>query len=320
MTITQLEYVLSVAKYKNFTLAAKHCHVTQPTLSMQINKLEEDLGITIFNRKKKPIELTDIGRKIVEQARVIVDESQRMQDIVDQQKGFVGGEFRLGIIPTILPTLLPMFLKTFSKRFPKVHLMVREMTTEEIIAGLSNGSLDAGIAATPLENENIRELPLYYEPFLAFIPEGHPLYGKDKIFSYELNIDDILLLEDGHCFKDNVINLCNPSTDLKIKNFELECGSFTTLIRLALEGFGMTLLPYLDTLEMNERDKKYLREFHKPVPAREVSLIYHKTQLKIQLIQSLKKTIDAIVRGAIAFEDVQIISPLKNPKKRILNI
>jgi len=319
MTLVQLQYVLAVAKYQNFTEAARHCNVTQPTLSMQIQKLEEELDVMIFNRRTKPIVLTDIGRRIVEQARVIVDESQRMSDIVEQQKGFVGGEFRLGIIPTVLPTLLPMFIKTFNKRFPKVYLHVYELTTGEIIDKLSDGSIDAGIAATPLENENIRELPLYYEPFFAFIPAEHSLYEKDKIYSHELNIDDILLLEDGHCFKDNVINLCNPSTQMKNDNFELECGSFSALIQLAKEGYGMTLLPYLDTLEIKDSDRKFLKEFHKPVPAREISLIHHRSQLKIQLVQALKKTIDAIVRGAIAFSDVQIISPLPNPSKPIIN-
>ncbi|MGG8495241.1 hydrogen peroxide-inducible genes activator [Tenacibaculum sp. TC6] len=310
MTITQLKYTLAVAEYKNFTIAAENCFVTQPTLSMQIQKLEEELDAKIFNRSKKPIELTEVGKRIVEQAKVIVDESNRIIDIVHQQKGYVGGEFKLGIIPTIMPTLLPMFLKTFNRNYPKVQLIIEELTTEEIVRKLTDGHIDAAIAATPLENEAIKERVLYYEPFVGLVPEEHKLYKKNKLTVEELNVDDILLLEDGHCFKDSIINLCRTNKTSKNLHFQLESGSFDTLIKLSKDGLGMTLLPYLNTLDLNENDKRHLREFETPPPAREVSLIYHKSQLKMQLIEALKSTIDGVVRGAIAFSDVEIISPL----------
>ena len=310
MTITQLKYTLAVAEYKNFTIAAENCFVTQPTLSMQIQKLEEELDAKIFNRSKKPIELTEVGKRIVEQAKVIVDESNRIVDIVHQQKGYIGGEFKLGIIPTVMPTLLPMFLKTFSKNYPKVQLIIEELTTDEIIRKLTDGYIDAAIAATPLENEAIKERVLYYEPFVGLVPEDHDLYKKNKIKIDELNVEDILLLEDGHCFKDSVLNICRTHKSNKNIRFQLESGSFDTLIKLSKDGLGMTLLPYLNTLDLNEEDKGHLREFETPPPAREVSLIYHKSQLKMQLIESLKNTIDGVVRGAIAFSDVEIVSPL----------
>jgi LysR family transcriptional regulator, hydrogen peroxide-inducible genes activator len=314
MTITQLKYVLSVAEYQNFTIAAAHSFVTQPTLSMQIQKLEDELNIKIFNRSKKPIELTEIGTKIVKQAKVIVDESNRILDIVHQQKGYVGGEFKLGIIPTIMPTLLPMFLQNFTKKYPKVKLIVEELTTEEIIRKLSDGHIDAAIAATPLENEAIKEKPLYYEPFVGLVPENHRLFKQQKITPDELEMEDILLLEDGHCFKESVLNLCSTHKIDNKKGFQLESGSFDTLIKLSKEGLGMTLLPYLHTLDLNAVDKTHLREFTTPPPAREVSLIYHKSQLKMQLIEALKKTIDGVVRGAISFSDVKIVSPLQKNK------
>lgn len=178
MTITQLQYVLAVAEHKNFTLAAEKCFVTQPTLSMQIQKIEEELNILIFDRSKKPIQLTDIGQKIVNQAKNIVNEADRIKDIVEQQKGFIGGEFRLGIIPTIMPTLLPMFLNNFIKKYPKVKLLIEELNTDEIIVKLKNGHLDAAIAATPLEDEKIKEIVLYFEPFVAYIPEHHAVFEK----------------------------------------------------------------------------------------------------------------------------------------------
>ena len=311
MTITQLKYVLSVAEYQNFTVAAEHSFVTQPTLSMQIQKLEDELGVKIFNRSKKPIELTEVGIKIVEQAKVIVDESNRILDIVHQQKGYIGGEFKLGIIPTVMPTLLPMFLQNFTKKYPKVKLIIEELTTEDIIRKLTDGHIDAAIAATPLENEAIKERPLYYEPFVGLIPQNHRLFNNKQITAEELEIEDILLLEDGHCFKDSILNLCrNHKIDNK-KGFQLESGSFDTLIKLSKEGLGMTLLPYLHTLDLNDVEKTHLREFTNPPPAREVSLIYHKSQLKMQLIKALNKSIDGVVRGAISFSDVKIISPIK---------
>lgn len=311
MTITQLKYVLSVAEYQNFTIAAEHSFVTQPTLSMQIQKLEDELDAKIFNRSKKPIELTEVGNKIVEQAKIIVDESNRITDIVHQQKGFIGGEFKLGIIPTIMPTLLPMFLSNFTKKYPKVRLIIEELTTEEIIRKLTDGHIDAAIAATPLENEAIKERPLYYEPFVGLIPEGHRLFNQKNITVDELEVDDILLLEDGHCFKDSVLNLCRSYKSDFSKKFQLHSGSFDTLIKLSKEGLGMTLIPYLQTLDLSEIDQKHLREFITPPPAREVSLLYHKSQLKMQLIEALKTTIDGVIRGAISFSDVKIISPLQ---------
>ena len=310
MTITQLYYVLAVAENQNFTKAAEKCFVTQPTLSMQIQKLEDQLDILIFDRSKKPIELTEIGKKIVTQARNIVNESYRIQDIVDQQKGFIGGEFKLGIIPTVMPTLLPMFLKNFIKKHPKVKLKIEELTTHEIIARIKDGHLDAAIAATPLEDESIKERVLYFEPFVSYIPIGHRLHVNKKIDVTDLDIDDMLLLEDGHCFRDGVINLCKVFKNQIDDNFQLESGSIETLIKLSNEGLGMTLLPYLHTLEINDKEKENLHYFNEPTPAREVSLIYHKSELKMQIIEALQDVISGVIRGAIAFQNVKIVSPL----------
>lgn len=313
MTITQLQYVLAVAEHKNFTLAAEKCFVTQPTLSMQIQKIEDELSILIFDRSKKPIQLTEIGQKIVNQAKNIVNEADRIKDIVEQQKGFIGGEFRLGIIPTIMPTLLPMFLNNFIKKYPKVKLIIEELNTDEIITRLKNGHLDAAIAATPLMEEKIKEVVLYFEPFVAYIPEGHASFHKNEIEVSDLNLDDILLLQDGHCFRDGILNLCKNVSKNETDRFRIESGSFETLIKLADEGLGTTLLPYLHTLELKDKDKLKLRHFVEPKPAREVSLIFPKTELKIHIIDALRNVISAVVKGAIVFQNVEIISPI--PKK-----
>lgn len=311
MTITQLKYVLAVAEHKNFTKASQHTFVTQPTLSMQIQKLEEELDILIFNRSKKPISLTPVGEKIVAQAKSIVNEADRMQDIVDQAKGFIGGEFKLGIIPTIMPTLLPMFLKNFTNRYPKVQLKIEELTTDEIVTRLQDGHLDAAIAATPLLEEKVKERVLYYEPFVGYIPQGHSLFEKKKLEVEDIDIDDLLLLEDGHCFRDGVMNLCKNKGAGIQESFQLQSGSFETLIKLSHEGLGMTLLPYLHAAELNENQKQQLRYFKEPSPAREVSLVYHKSELKMQIINALYDVIAGVIRGTIAFTDVKIVSPLK---------
>ena len=311
MTITQLQYVLAVAEHKNFTLAAEKCFVTQPTLSMQIQKIEEELAIQIFDRTKKPIQLTEIGQKIVNQAKNIVNEADRIHDIVEQQKGFIGGEFRLGIIPTVMPTLLPMFLNNFIKKYPKVKLIIEELNTNEIISKLKNGHLDAAIAVTPLEDEKIKEIVLYFEPFVAYVPENHSSFKKQEITIDDLDINEILLLQDGHCFRDGILNLCKNKGQNENNHFQIESGSFETLIKLADEGLGTTLLPYLHTLDLNEKNKTKLRHFASPKPAREVSLIFPKNELKIHIIDALRSSISGVVRGAIAFQNVEIISPIQ---------
>lgn len=311
MTITQLQYVLAVAEHRNFTLAAEKSFVTQPTLSMQVQKLEDELDVLIFDRSTKPISITEAGQKIVDQARNIVHEAARIRDIVDQEKGFIGGTYTLGVIPTVMPTLLPMFLKTFTSRYPKVHLIIKEQSTEHLIENLREGHLDAGIAATPLRIEHLVERPLYYEPFVAYVPAGHRLSHPGKIKPEDLDLDDILLLQDGHCFRDGVINLCKATNRMDNEQFNLESGSFETLVKLADEGMGMTLLPYLHTLDLDAARRQRIRYFQDPPPAREVSLIYHKKELKFQITEALKEVISSVVRGAIAFQDVQIVSPTR---------
>ena len=242
------------------------------------------------------------------QSKNIIYEADRISDIVDQYKGFVGGDFRLGVIPTVMPTLLPMFLKSFCNKHPKVKLLIEELTTEELIDKLKNGHLDAAIAATPLKEPKINEMPLYYEPFVGYVPENNQLSSKKTITVEDLDPQDLLLLQDGHCFRESILNLCNFSESRKDK-FQIKSGSFETLIKLSNEGFGMTLLPYLHTLDLGSEEQKKLRQFQEPKPAREISLIFHQKHLKLHIIEALKESISAVVRGAIAFHDVQIISP-----------
>ena len=310
MTITQLQYVLAVAEYKNFTLAAEKSFVTQPTLSMQVQKLEEELDVILFDRSKKPLTITTVGEKIVAQAKNIVNEALRIKDIVSQDKGYVGGPFTLGIIPTIMPTLLPMFLKSFIEKYPDVNLIIKEQNTDQLIESLKEGSIDAAIAATPLEIEDLEERPLYYEPFVGYVPKSHRLASAKELTEEDIDLSEILLLKDGHCFRDGILNLCQANNKLDLSHFQIQSGSFETLLNLSDEGLGMTLLPYLNSLALDPAKKSALKHFKAPSPAREVSLIYHNRALKIQITEALKETISNIIRGAIAFQDVKIISPI----------
>lgn len=308
MTLSQLRYIISVAENRNFTLAADKLNVTQPTLSMQIKKFEEDLNIEIFDRKTNPITITKIGQKVIDQAKFVLREAKNLQNIVEEEKNTMAGEFTVGIIPTILPNLAPLFLKTFEKKYPKIRLRIIEMRTADILLKLKNDLLDFGILVTPLNEPDIIEKKLYYEPFVAFVKENHRLYSKEVLNPDDLKLVDMIIMEEGHCFRNNVLSICS---DIKTqqRNLEIESGSFTTLLKLVKEGYGMTLLPSLYSEDLSDADKKYLKQFSTPEPTREVSLVYHKSQIRVSFINEFSKLIQGILRGKIYFESDNISSP-----------
>lgn len=309
MTIVQLQYVLAVHKYKNFTAAAENCFVTQPTLSMQIQKLEDELNVEIFDRSTHPIKATKIGLQIIEQAKFIVNESKKIKSIVQEEKGTLEGEFTIGVIPTVFPNLIPLFLKSYLKKYPLIKLVIKELPTNEILRQIREGIIDIGIVATPLDEEGIIEMPLYYEPFVAFIPENHQLMQKSILTRKDLEGRDLLLLEEGHCFRNNILNICDIENDMD-KKVMFESGSLDALVNLARDGFGMTLLPLLQAEEIGKTEKNRLRYFLEPVPTREVSLIFHKSMLRMNFVNSLKDTIQSIIRGKLSLESKStVVSP-----------
>lgn len=302
MTLIQLEYVLAVAESKNFTVAAEKVFVTQPTLSMQIQKLEKELDIEIFDRSTHPIKITNVGQKVIDQAKAILLESKRMGHMITDLRDSLEGKFVIGVIPTVLPTLIPLFYKNFKTQFPKASLSIKEMKTEEMLEALSSDKIDFGIAVTPLNHSDIEELPLYYEPMVAFVPPGNRLSTQEKIKETELELEDLLLLEEGHCFRNNVLSICKVFNDDEtdsLNSLAVDSGSFYTLVRLAKDGFGMTILPLLQAEELKDEDKKYIKSFEEPVPTREVSIIYHSTQLRLKFVEELQKLIQSLVRGKI---------------------
>ena len=308
MTITQLKYTLAVAKYGNFTTASEKCFVTQPTLSMQVQKLEEELGVTIFNRSTKPLQVTDVGEKVLFQARKIVEESSRMNDVISEEKGIIGGTLKVGIIPTVSSTLLPLFLNIFIKKHKNVELKIEEYNTDTLSKKLEDNTIDCAIAATPLNNSKIIERPIYYEPFVAYVPEHHFLSGNKSLGLDDLSNSDLLILEDGHCFRNQVLNLC--SIDDVNKQYELKSGSFETLINLSNNGPWMTIIPYLHSNNLSSNNIQNIIPFDEPAPAREISMIYSKSQLKLPVINALIGSISSVIRGQIKYNDIKIVSPV----------
>ncbi|MCB0377489.1 MAG: hydrogen peroxide-inducible genes activator [Bdellovibrionales bacterium] len=287
-TITQLEYLVAVSKQKHFGRAAKDCNISQPTLSAQIQKLEEELGIIVFDRSKKPVMTTDKGKKVVAQARTILQEYSRLFDIPGSQEG-LRGEFSLGIIPTLAPYVLPLFIESFSEKYPDVKLNISEYKTEDIVRKLYDDELDGGLLVTPLHDDKLIERSLFLEPFYGFVADGHPHQTKSELSDKDLESDDIWLLNEGHCFRDQVLKLCAQNKDHHVlKSVNFESGNLETLKNLIRKGKGYTLLPHLATLGLSDSEKaKNLKPLKGPVPSREVSLVHSRSFLKEDIIAAL---------------------------------
>ncbi len=259
---------------------------------MQIQKLEDELGITLFDRSKKPVQPTGIGEKIIKQAQIVIQEANRIEELIKEEKGEISGDFKLGIIPTLAPYLLPLFLKSFTTTYPDVNLIVEEMQTQKIIKMLKEDKIDGGILVTPLNHKGIVEWPLFNDPFLAYLSPKHPLLSRSLVSDKDLSLDDIWLLNEGHCFRDQAIEICKKVKGSKNKNLTFESGNLETLKRLVDQNFGYTLLPSLAILGMSASEqKKKIRFFKSPVPIREVSVVYSRNYLKKSIIEALHKEV-----------------------------
>lgn len=310
MTIIQLNYIVAVDKHKNFGVAAQSCDVTQPTLSMQIHKLEEQLGVILFDRSEQPIKTTAIGALLVKQARIILRETQSFYDMVHEEKDEANGELRIGVIPTIAPYLMPLFLKDFMSHNPQLKIIVEELQTSQIVQKLEDSQLDVGLLVTPIEKDGLKTEPLFYEPFLAYVSEKSPLYKSTKVDQKDLNSSDLWLLTDGHCFREQSLLICKnrKKHSDENKNLLFESASLETLKRLIDQENGFTLLPYLATLDVVSTKK--LKEFNGPVPTREVSLIYNSYFRKNKVKESLIKAIQSNLpegMGTTVTKKIQVI-------------
>lgn len=292
-SLTQLEYLIAVDRERHFGKAAKACHVSQPSLSAQIQKVEEELGIVVFDRTRKPILTTEVGAKIIKQAQSVLKEHKKLLNIPIDSQGELSGDFELAVIPTLSPYLLPHFLSQFAQSYPQVNIRVNEYKTDDIIKKLENDELDAAILVTPLANDHIIERHLFFEPFYGYMGSGHPLAKKKTLGERDLLGDDLWLLEEGHCFRDQVLKVCSLDRRSSVLgNVEFSSGSLETLKNLVRSSEGYTLLPELAVLDLSEEEKKqFVKKFQKPVPTREVSLVHSRVFLKEGIIEALEDTI-----------------------------
>ena len=292
MTFIQLEYIVAVDTYRHFATAAGHCFVTQPTLSMQVQKLEEELGLKIFDRSKQPVIPTEVGREVIEQARKILAEKGIIQELVQSKKGLLTGELRIGIIPTLAPYLLPLFVQGFTEKYPQIKLIVNELTTELVIARLREGRIDVGILVTPLQENGIREHVLFYEELLVYVSRKNVAYKKTYMLAQDIDPNKLWLLEEGHCFRSQIVRLCELRKASKEgSHFDYEAGSLETLRRMVELNDGITILPELAALDLSAKQQQLIRHFKRPAPMREVSMVVHRDFVKQRLVQALHQEI-----------------------------
>ena len=288
-TISQLEYIIALDTYRHFGKAAEHSFITQPTLSMQINKLEENLGVKIFDRSRQPVVPTELGAVILEQARKVVNEAKKMEEIIEDQKLEVSGNLKIGVIPTIAPYLLPLFAKSFMNKYPSIRIQVEELLTEDTLAKIKSEAIDVGILVGPLNDSSFREIPIYYEKFLGYAHKTDLEPAEKQISGADLENNELWLLNEGHCFREQVLNICQNRNFDNVLNYQ--SGSLEALKRMVDKQGGVTLLPELATIDLSEEDQKKLRIFKKPTPFREVSLVMKRDYLKRRIIEALQKEI-----------------------------
>ena len=307
MNIQQLEYIVAVDNYRHFSKAAEASFVTQPTLSMMIQKLEDELGVRIFDRTQTPIEPTDIGRKVIDQARVSIAQIHQIKEIVEEEKGITKGVFRLAIIPTVSPYLLPKLMQTHREQKTDIRLVINEMTTNQILSGLAKGTIDGGILATPLHDDRMKERPVYYEKFLAYVsPNERFLHAKSSLEESDLNGAKLWLLDEVHCFRTQILNLCSLKSNTIVNPaFTYEAGSIETLINIVDHNDGITVIPEMALSHLDDKQKQNVRLFNKNRPVREISLITRKDFLRDRLIEIIEEEIKMSVPASLQNKELQ---------------
>ncbi|HTH58499.1 MAG TPA: LysR substrate-binding domain-containing protein [Cyclobacteriaceae bacterium] len=315
MNLQQLEYIVALDTWRHFSTAAEKCNVTQPTLSMMIQRLEDELDVKIFDRSKQPVVTTAIGDKIIEQARVVLNETTQMKNLVRDQKNEAQGELHVGIIPTVAPYLLPLFLHDFLSKYPNVRLKISELTTDQIISHLEKQQMDAAILATPLKNPSIKEFPLFYEQFVVYASAEEKMMKKKYLLAEDINVNHLWLLEEGHCLREQVVNLCElKRKETLLQNLDYQAGSIETLRKMVDINNGITILPELALRDLSTKQKKNIRYFKPPAPVREVSIVTYRYFVKYHLIDLLKNEIIKNIPAPMLSPDRKQITELDKRK------
>jgi len=292
MNLQQIEYLLALNKYRSFSLAAEKMYITQPALTIQIKNLENELGVEIFDRNKKPIIPTEIGKELIEQARELFHQTEKLKDIVREFKADLSGELKIGIIPTVAPYIVPRFVNSFRHKYPNVHLIFSEIISDDILLQLKEGTLDAGILVTPFPMKDTIVFPMYYEKFYTYVSRDHPFIKKRKIKTTELDLHDLWLLEEGNCFRNQIINICTKGLDhLGSEKFQYESLSIDSLMKIVDSSRGITVIPEFAKEFIGPDKKDMVKSFSDYQPIREVSLVIGRTYLKRTLIDKLREEI-----------------------------
>lgn len=309
MTLQQLQYIVAVADTGQFSRAAAKCHVTQPTLTMMVRKLEDELGVTIFQRRAQPARPTTEGAALIQQARVVLREAGQLKDLVKELHSGTIGTYRIGIIPTLAPYLLPLFLARFADAHPQVQLTIDERKTSRILKALRHGQLDIGILAGPVEDDGLEAIPLFHEPFLAYLPQGHALLKQKRITRRDLRKAPLWVLSEGHCLRNQALSICQHPSAAGHDNILYSTGSIETLKRMVGSGSGMTLVPELSV----SGDEKNVRRFAPPEPVREVMLVVRKPFVRRTTLEALADAIQESVPRRFRALDKEVV-PVRNPQ------
>lgn len=291
MTLTQVNYILAVDRCRNFAQAARECFVTQPTLSMQIQKLEDYLQIIIFDRSKTPVEPTPMGKRVLEYARKVQQGANELEELSKSLRGEVAGEFILAVIPTLAPYVLPLFTRDFVETFPQVDLTIYEQQTDDIIRLLKEGKIDGAILAAPLGVKDIKEEHLFLETFRVFLSKNHPLLKKKAILESDLSMDEAWLLKEGHCMRAQSLQLCGMKKSGLSKNLFFEAGSLETLVNMVKAVGGFTVLPWFAARNLSDADQAMLRDFKQNVPVRDICFATGPLSMKKSIETALVKTV-----------------------------
>jgi LysR family hydrogen peroxide-inducible transcriptional activator len=297
LTLTQLRYAVAVERWRSFRVAARRVNVSQPALSMQVSKLEETLGVHVFDRSQKPVVPTAHGERVLAHARKVLRECERLGEIANETE-LIAGVYRLGVIPTLAPTLLPRLLPAFTKAHPEVELVVEEVQTDPLIQRLREDTLDGGLAVTPLGVPGLHERVIQREAFFVYVSPRHPLAAKKRIKQSDLVDSEVWLMPEGHCFRSQVLQLCkvDRKRGREGQSLRFESGSLETLMRLVDSGLGVTVLPELVVDTLSERKRKaQVRPFERPVPVREISFILLREHLRRGVADAIADTLAEIL-------------------------
>ena len=298
MTLQQFEYIVALEKFRHFTKAAEHCNVTQPTLSAMIQKLEDELEVKIFDRTQQPIAPTAAGLLVIQQAKEALVQAEQIKNIVQEQKQDVAGKFTLGILPTIAPYLLPRFISTLTKKYPKLELRIAELKTHEIKRALLNGDIDAGVLADIEDMEEYNISHLFYEQYLAYVSKSCPLYEKQVVKSSDLQNHQLWLLDEGHCFRDQMVKYCQIKS-AQDSQMTYSLGSIETFMRMVESGCGVTFIPWMAVQQLSESQKELVRPFAIPIPSRRLVMATNKNFIRHTILSAIIEEIQASVPKAM---------------------